>query len=139
MPVERRRCGRKETLPKKLCRELSSGKIQLGGIPIRWGNGLTDVEMDTILSTDVSHAELAVNQLVHVPLIQTEFDALVSFVFNIGNEAFAKSTLLKLLNQEKYSAVPDQMRRWVHNHEGQVLPVPVSRREREVAMWEGRV
>src|SRR6266702_983824 len=74
--------------------ELSSGKIRLGGVPIRWSKGLTDVETSAILSTDVSQVEFVVGHFVGVPLIQCEFDALVSFVFNIGSEAFEGSTLL---------------------------------------------
>src|SRR6266571_4228688 len=74
--------------------ELSSGKIQLGGIPIRWGNGLTDAEIDAILMRDVTRVERAIDAYVHVPLTQFEFDALVSFTFNVGEEALIRSTLL---------------------------------------------
>jgi lysozyme len=116
--------------------ELSSGKIQLGGEPIKWRNGLTDAQIDAILEADISHVEFVINAYVHVWLTQPQLDALVSFVFNIGAEAFAKSTLLELLNRGNFDAVPDQMRRWIHNHEGQVLPVLVERRNREIAMWE---
>ncbi len=116
--------------------ELSSGKIQLGGMPIRWSNGLTDAEIDAVLLSDVAQAERAILAYVRVPLTQFEFDALVSFVFNIGTSAFAKSTLLANLNNDKFATVPDQMRRWVHS-KGQVVPALIKRRESEVAMWEG--
>jgi len=118
--------------------ELSSGKIQLGGEPIRWSDGLTDGEVDAILSTDVAQVERAISSWVRVPLTQFEFDALVSFVFNIGDEAFVKSTLLRRLNESKFLTVPEQMRKWVYS-KGLKLLVLVDRREREIAMWEGAI
>jgi lysozyme len=114
--------------------ELSSGKLISSGA--RWYNGLTDQQVDDLLASDILGVESAINSYVHVPLAQFEFDALASFIFNIGAKAFAKSTLLRLLNQDQFQSVPDQMRQWVHS-KGQVLPVLVSRREREIAMWNG--
>jgi lysozyme len=118
--------------------ELSSGKIQLGGVPIRWSNGLTDAEVGAVLSADVLGAEIAINSWVRVPLTQFEYDALASFVFNVGAKAFAKSTLVRLLNQDKFAEVPSQMRRWIYS-KGHILQDLVVRREREIAMWEGVV
>lgn len=115
--------------------ELSSGKIQLGGIPIRWTEGLTDAEVDAILAHDVEDTVEVVEAQVAVTLSQPQFDALVSFVFNVGDGAFKHSTLLKLLNSGNYTSVPSQMRRWVHSHDGAVIPVLVKRRETEVARW----
>jgi len=116
--------------------ELSSGKIQLGGIPIRWGNGITDAEIAAILTRDVERAERTIDAYVRVPVTQFEFDALVSFTFNVGEEALIRSTLLADLNNDKFSAVPEQMRRWIYS-KGQVIPALVKRRESEIAMWEG--
>lgn len=118
--------------------ELSSGKIQLGGEPIRWSEGLTDTEVNAILSADVSQVERAIALWVRVPLSQFEFDALVSFVFNIGSEAFAKSTLLRRLNEDKFATVPNEMRKWIYS-KGVKLLALVDRREREIAMWEGAI
>ena len=53
------------------------------------------------------------NDAVKVPLEQDQFDALTSFVFNVGSGAFGESTLLKLLNVGKYDEVPAQLDRWV--------------------------
>jgi len=83
----------------------------------------------------VDRAAAAVTRLVTVQLTPGQFDCLVSFCFNIGVEAFEHSTLLRLLNQGDYAAVPDELRRWVHDHAGTVLPVLERRREIEIARW----
>ena len=56
-----------------------------------------------VLAQDVRPSERAVNQLVTtVLLLQDEFDALVSFVFNVGIGAFKRSHLLKVINENRY-------------------------------------
>lgn len=62
--------------------------------------------------TDVKWAEDAVNKGVAVPLTQNQFDALVSFVFNVGAGAFGRSTLRKVLNMENYDEAARQFDRW---------------------------
>lgn len=116
--------------------ELSSGKVIIRDRAIKWQSGLTDVEVMHLLVQDVATREETINRLVTVALFQHQFDALLMFVFNIGEEAFANSTLLRLLNQGGYSAVPGQLRRWVHAG-GKVSKGLKARREKEVAVWEG--
>ena len=57
-------------------------------------------------------AEEAVLRNVAVKLNENQFSALVSFVYNLGEGAFASSTLLKKLNRQKYLDVPEQILRW---------------------------
>ena len=59
---------------------------------------ISEIEAHNLLLNDVRDAENAVNKFVKVPLTQNEFDALVSFVFNLGSGTLQKSTLLKKLN-----------------------------------------
>lgn len=69
-----------------------------------------------------------------VPLTQQQFDALVSFAFNVGNGAFCDSTLLKRLNAGQYDAVPAQLNRWVKAG-GKTLEGLVTRRAAEGALF----
>lgn len=89
-----------------------------------------------ILHQDTKHAVDVVNTAVKVPLKQEQFDALVSFVFNVGEGAFRSSTLLRKLNAGHCCAVPDEMRRWVHAGP-HVVQGLVRRRETEIALYTG--
>jgi lysozyme len=89
-----------------------------------------------LLTIDVAEAEDSVNRLVNVPLNQNQFDALVSFVFNLGEGNFASSTLLKKLNAGDYGAVRNQLARWVYDN-GKLLAGLVKRREGEANLFEG--
>jgi lysozyme len=85
---------------------------------------------------DLTKFENAVDRLVKVPLTQNQFDALVSFTFNVGEGALAKSTLLKKLNAGDYDAVPSELMKWTKGG-GKELPGLVRRRRAEAAMWRG--
>lgn len=85
---------------------------------------------------DLTKFENAVDRLVKVPLTQNQFDALVSFTFNVGEGALAKSTLLKKLNAGDYDAVPAELMKWTKGG-GKELPGLVRRRRAEAAMWRG--
>lgn len=117
--------------------ELTSGKLELDTGIISYRHGLTDFHIQQLLREDLALTAAAVNDACTVPLQQHQFDALVSFAFNIGHHAFEASTLLKRLNMGLYSDVPTQIRRWVHAG-GRVIEGLKRRREREVALWEGR-
>ena len=114
--------------------ELSSGKIAINGLPVQYSNGLTDQQVLDLLSQDVKPAEQAVTNNVKVPLNQNQFDALVSFTFNVGVGAFTSSTLLKVLNQQQYTEVPTQLLRWTRAG-GQVVQGLVNRRQNEINLW----
>jgi lysozyme len=91
-----------------------------------------------LLSQDVKPAEQSVNNGVKVSLNQNQFDALVSFTFNVGGGAFSSSTLLKVLNQGQYDQVPDQLRRWTKSG-GRTVQGLVNRRENEIKLWNGQI
>jgi lysozyme len=86
------------------------------------------------LRVDVEEAEEIVERLVKVPLNQNQFDALVSFVFNIGEGQFASSTLLKKLNAGDYEGAAGQFKRWVFDN-GKQQPGLVKRRSSEEATF----
>lgn len=105
---------------------------------VRPGDTCTREQALAWLREDLQWAEGAVNHLVTVPLAQHEFDALVSFTFNLGQGALAQSTLLRLLNAcTVHSVVAQQFDRWI-NGPGGPMPGLVRRRAAERAMFEGR-
>ena len=116
--------------------ELMSGRILINGVRVRWADGLTGAQCDDLLRADLVQTESDVTRLVHVPLAQHQYDALVSFTFNVGGTAFRDSTLRKRVNAGMLSDVPTQLRRWVYAG-GQVVIGLKNRREWEVKMWEG--
>lgn len=121
--------------------ELMSGKIVVvdhgADRVMRWRDGLTDDDVHAILRADLRLAEYWVHFTAeHMPLAPHQFDALVSFAFNVGVVAYQRSTLVKKILARAYDEVPAQLRRWVYGG-GKKLPVLVNRREREIALWHG--
>lgn len=95
---------------------------------------IDEEEALALLASDVGAAEDAVMDHVQVRLNQNEFDALVSFTFNVGPGAFAKSTLLRLLNAEERYAASLQFDRWTRAGTT-VLPGLVARRAEERSLF----
>lgn len=95
---------------------------------------LTDVcsiaQAEAWLREDCADAEEAVNFLVKSSLTQNQFDALVSFTFNVGRGALESSTLLKKLNAGDFVGAADEFRKW-NKQAGKVLGGLIKRRERE--------
>ena len=78
-----------------------------------------------------------INDQVTCPLSQNQFDALVSWVFNLGPTNLRNSTLLKRLNAGDYADVPNQIKRW-NKAGGKVLEGLIRRREAEALLFEGK-
>lgn len=68
------------------------------GPDVKPGMKISEREAEDLLKADLKPREQAVERLVKVPLNQNEFDALVSFVYNVGEGAFRKSTARRRLN-----------------------------------------
>lgn len=100
------------------------------------GNEITEEEAKRLLRIDVSEAESVVNGYVMAPISQCQFDALSSFVFNVGSSNFRKSTLLKRLNYREYSLAAEEFLRWIHLN-GKIHPGLVLRRLAEKKMFLG--
>ncbi len=82
---------------------------------------------------DVKKAEGAIANCVEVPLHQSEYDALTSFTYNIGNKAFCSSTLVKKLNEGDYDGACEELKRWVYV-KGRKVKGLENRREKEFSM-----
>lgn len=91
-------------------------------------------QADQWLLDDANAAGAGVTQLVNVPLIQGQFDALTDFVFNLGYGALRMSTLLVFLNERNYAAAAEEFPQWVHCA-GRVMPGLVTRRAAEVVLF----
>lgn len=98
------------------------------------GMRITEAQAEKLLYRDLAWAEDAVNDFVSVPLTQDQFDALVSFVFNVGAGAFVKSTLLRLLNSGDYKGAAQQFLRW-NRQKGKVLNGLTRRRQEEMELF----
>lgn len=75
------------------------------------GRVITQAQAESLLRQDLDQFERAVERIITVPLTDNQFGALVSFAFNVGETAFARSTLATKLNAGDYKAVPGQLAR----------------------------
>lgn len=105
---------------------------------VHYGMHATVEQCEQWIVEDCADAEKAVNDLVKVPLTQNQFDALVSFVFNIGRGNLANSTLLRLLNAGDYAGAAGQFPRW-NKSKGRILNGLVARRADEKALFLTRI
>lgn len=83
---------------------------------LKVGDAITQDQCDKWLDEDIAYACNDVNDEVDVAITQDQFDALVSFVFNVGCEAFVNSTLLRLLNMGDYVSAQKQFVLWDKKH-----------------------
>ena len=98
---------------------------------------ITQEEAETLLQEEMHEYEGYINDMVKVPLEQHQFDAMVSWVFNLGSGNLSSSTLLRVLNEGKYEDVPEQILRW-NKAGGKVLDGLVRRRTAESLLFEGK-
>lgn len=89
---------------------------------------------EDLLKQDLEKAEKHVKDLVRVPLSQGQFDALVSFTFNVGETNLRNSTLLKKVNQADFEGAAEEFDRWIHAG-GKVLQGLVKRRSAEKGLF----
>ena len=79
---------------------------------VKEGMRITIDRANEWFARDVLESEKTVKKFIDIPLSQNQYDALVSFTYNVGGEALRISTLRKLLNTKNYQSVPSQMQRW---------------------------
>ena len=76
------------------------------------GHVFSEADVLQMFSKTIGRYEKAVNKYVTVDINQNEFDALVSFTYNVGIKAFRDSTLLRLLNRHQRVLATEQFHRW---------------------------
>lgn len=84
------------------------------GPKVRPGTTATREQCEVWLYEDLQKAEQAVRRHVRVPLRQGEYDAMVSFIFNVGEGNFRNSTLLRLRNNGQWRESCNQYPRWIY-------------------------
>lgn len=101
------------------------------------GMEITQEEAEQMLVDELHEYESYINKYVTVALSQNQFDALVSWVYNLGPANLSASTMLKVLNSGEYEDVPAQMKRW-NKAGGKVLEGLIRRREAEACLFIGK-
>ena len=107
---------------------------------VKEGATCTQDEAEASLAHDLFQFEQSILKMVDVPLKQNEFDALISWIYNLGATNFSESTLLRRINDNNDSSradIPYQIRRW-NRAGGKVLDGLVRRREAEALLWQGK-
>ena len=97
-------------------------------------DGIDEDEGLELLRADVATAERAVRRWIKVPLTQGQFDALVSFTFNLGGGALQRSTLRRKVNRQDHAEVPAEFMKWVWAG-GKKLRGLVKRRQAEAKLY----
>ncbi|MBM5459210.1 lysozyme [Pseudomonas sp. P66] len=101
---------------------------------VKAGMSITKEQAERMLLNDVQRFEPEVERLVKVPLNKNQWDALVSFTYNLGAANLESSTLLRKLNAGDYEGAAEQFPRW-NKAGGKVLPGLVRRREAERVLF----
>lgn len=104
------------------------------GKPIRAGMTIKQETAERLLKSGLVSYESDVSRLVKVGLSQGQFDALVSFTYNLGARSLSTSTLLRKLNAGDYAGAADEFPRW-NKAGGKVLNGLTRRREAERALF----
>ena len=105
------------------------------GIDVYQGMTITEAEAEELLKQDLNRFEDAVTRNINRTLTAHEFDAIVSFTFNVGTGALAESTFRKRMNhnEDKATCFREEFPKWVNGSNGP-LPGLVRRRDAEVEL-----
>lgn len=117
----------------------SGGKPTIGyghTLGVRMGQRITEQQAEEMLRQDLWVAGRFPNTMKEIDT-QGKYDAVVSFIFNLGVGSFKRSTLYRrILRHAPDKMIQAEFRRWVHSG-GKVLPGLVKRREWEAQRWAG--
>ena len=117
----------------------AGGKLTIGyghTKGVKEGDVITKEQGLQFLREDVAVAERAVRKWVHAPLKQNQFDALVSFVFNVGAGNFASSSLLREVNFDanNFADIRPRFMAWVYSKKRKIEGLE-RRRKAEADMY----
>jgi len=97
---------------------------------VRPDDVITEAQATELLIRDVLDVEGVINRLVTKTLTQGQYDALCSFIFNVGSGNFMRSTLLRKLNQADYEGASNEFLKWVYANKKKLAGL-VKRRQAE--------
>lgn len=103
---------------------------------VKMGDTITQREALERLKVSANEHGKGMARCIRVPLSQNEYDAFLSFTYNVGVGAFCKSTLVKKLNREDYAGACKELLRW-DKAGGKVLPGLTKRRQDEYKLCMG--
>lgn len=104
------------------------------GTSVKKGDVCTIQQAEQWLKNDCKWVDACLDKNVKVNLNQNQFDALASFVYNIGETAFVKSTMLTIINQNSLTSAASQFDRWVFDN-GKRVQGLVNRRAKEKTLF----
>ena len=104
------------------------------GVTVKQGDTCTQGQANLWLMNDCKWVDACLDKHIKVKLNQNQFDALASFVYNVGETAFVKSTMLTLINQSKFGLAANQFDRWIYDN-GKVINGLVNRRAKEKLLF----
>lgn len=105
------------------------------GSRIKLGDEITKDDAYKLLKHDVAKFELAVDSMTTDKVNQSQFDALVSFAYNLGSEALRKSTLLRLVNANPNDQrIRKEFQKWIFA-DGKKLGGLIKRRQDEANLY----
>jgi lysozyme len=104
------------------------------------GMVITEARAEELLRQDIAWVEAAILKLVLVPLTQNQFDALGGLIYNIGEGAFSRSTVLKRLNAKDYQGAAEAFMMWTKQRDKKtgkmsILQGLVNRRKDEMELF----
>lgn len=106
------------------------------GREVHEGLTCTQEQADAWFDQDVAVAVNALNKALDVAVNQNQFDALVSFTFNVGVRHATQSTLLRDVNAKRFAEAADEFPKWCHDN-GETIPGLLRRRRAEQALFRG--
>ncbi|ENW78235.1 hypothetical protein F909_03921 [Acinetobacter sp. ANC 3929] len=104
------------------------------GARVKKGDTCSLEQAELWLKNDCLWVDACLDKYIKINISQNQFDALASFVYNIGETAFVKSTLLKTLNTGNFAGAANQFDNWVYDN-GKLIKGLVNRREKEKALF----